>query len=102
MSSLDRVAGVDDKNRSDPSTLYIMDGEFDKLVEKLLEAHHVPGMSIAIVHNGKVQCKVRSSYKYGYLICYLPQMPRDTASRSYPQRQRLRIHCILQEARQKL
>lgn len=35
-----------------------MDGDFDKLVEKLLEAHHVPGMSIAIVHNGKIQCKV--------------------------------------------
>lgn len=72
MSSLDPIAGVDDKNGSDPSTLYLMDGKFDQLVEKLLEAHHVPGMSIAIVHNGNVQCKVRSSYKYDHLICCLP------------------------------
>jgi CubicO group peptidase (beta-lactamase class C family) len=35
-----------------------MDGDFDKFVEKLLDIHHVPGMSIAIVHNSKIQCKV--------------------------------------------
>lgn len=58
MSSTDPVASVDDQNDSKPSTLGLMDGDFDKLVEKLLEAHHVPGMSIAIVHNGKIQCKV--------------------------------------------
>jgi CubicO group peptidase (beta-lactamase class C family) len=58
MSSTDPVASVDDKNDSEPSTSGLMDGDFDKLVEKLLEAHHVPGMSIAIVHNGKIQCKV--------------------------------------------
>lgn len=72
MSSLDPPAGIDDKSGSDPSTLYLMDGEFDRLVEKLLEAHHVPGMSIAIVHDGKVQCKVRLSHRHEYLICYLP------------------------------
>lgn len=58
MSSSDLVASINDENDSGPSRSYLMDGEFDALVEKLLDAHHVPGMSIAIVHNGKIQCKV--------------------------------------------
>lgn len=58
MSSLDYIVDVDGNNRSEPSTLGLMDGEFDTLVRKLLHEHHVPGMSIAIVHNGKAQCKV--------------------------------------------
>jgi CubicO group peptidase (beta-lactamase class C family) len=58
MNSSDRVADVGGQNASEPSTLGVMDGDFDTLVEKLLDEHHVPGMSIAIVHNGKIQCKV--------------------------------------------
>ena len=58
MSSSDPVAVVRDNNDLEPSTLGVLDGEFDALVEKLLNEHHVPGMSIAIVHNGRVQCKV--------------------------------------------
>lgn len=58
MNSSDLVASINDENDSDPSRLYLMDGKFDALVEKLLDAHHVPGMSIAIVHNGRIQCKV--------------------------------------------
>lgn len=61
MSSFDPVVGVDERNDPEPSTLGLMDGEFDTLVEKLLDEHHVPGMSIAIVHNGKIQCKVHWS-----------------------------------------
>lgn len=58
MSSSDPVAGADDRNDPKPSTLGPMDDEFDRLAEKLLDEHHVPGMSIAIIHNGKIQCKV--------------------------------------------
>ena len=58
MNFSDPVADVGSKMDSEPSTLVLMDEEFDTLVEKLLDDHHVPGMSIAIVHNGQIQCKV--------------------------------------------
>lgn len=32
--------------------------DFSKLVELLLEKHHVPGISIAVVDNGKIHAKV--------------------------------------------
>ncbi|GAB7330454.1 hypothetical protein MBLNU13_g02066t2 [Cladosporium sp. NU13] len=77
MSSFDPVVGVDERNDPEPSTLGLMDGEFDTLVEKLLDDHHVPGMSIAIVHNGKIQCK-------GYGFSQLPatQATPDTFEES--------------------
>ena len=68
MSSLDSVKGVDGNNASEPSTLSLMDGDFDTLVEKLLDAHHVPGMSIAIVHKNRIQCKVRWSVNYQHVV----------------------------------
>lgn len=68
MSYLDFVKDVDGNNASEPSTSSLMDGDFDKLVEKLLDAHRVPGMSIAIVHNGKIQCKVRQSCNYEHVV----------------------------------
>jgi len=68
MTSPDILAGVDDNNDCEPSTLGLIDGEFDTLVEKLLDEHHVPGMSIAIVHNGKMKCKVSLSGDHGYLV----------------------------------
>lgn len=52
------IEGVGGETGSEPSTPSIMDDEFDLLVEKLLDEHHIPGTSIAIVHNGKIQCKV--------------------------------------------
>ena len=58
MSTSDHLAGVDGLNESSASTLCLMNSEFDALVEKLLDAHHVPGMSIAVIHNGKIQYKV--------------------------------------------
>ena len=58
MSSSDPVVDVGSTMDAEPSTLGLMDDEFDRLVEELLDEHHVPGMSIAIVHNGKIQCKV--------------------------------------------
>jgi CubicO group peptidase (beta-lactamase class C family) len=58
MNFSDPVADVGSKMDSELSTLGLMDEEFDTLVEKLLDDHHVPGMSIAIVHNGQIQCKV--------------------------------------------
>jgi CubicO group peptidase (beta-lactamase class C family) len=58
MSFPDPIEGVGGKSDPEPSTSSLMDDEFDQLVEKLLDAHHIPGMSIAIVHNGKIQCKV--------------------------------------------
>lgn len=54
MSSSDPVAGADDRNDPKPSTLGLMDDEVNTLVEKLLDEHHVPGISIAIIHNGKI------------------------------------------------
>lgn len=37
----------------------IMDGRFDDFVKALLEKHHIPGMSIAIVRGAEVESKVR-------------------------------------------
>lgn len=52
-------AGISNANAdAEVSPLCLMDGEFDELVEALLEKHHIPGMSIAIVHGGRIQCKV--------------------------------------------
>jgi CubicO group peptidase (beta-lactamase class C family) len=66
MSSSNPAADVDGNKESAPSTLGLMDGEFDALVQKLLDEHHVPGMSIAIVRNGDIQCKVRLSGYHEY------------------------------------
>jgi CubicO group peptidase (beta-lactamase class C family) len=70
------------------STLCVMDHKFDELVETLLEQHHIPGLSIAIIHNGKIQFKVRSScnpdmwrsrlltpHLQGFGFSQLPSMP---------------------------
>lgn len=58
MSFPDPVDGVGGKSDPELSTSSLMDDEFNELVEKLLDEYHIPGMSIAIVHNGKIQCKV--------------------------------------------
>jgi len=68
MSFPESVTGVDGKTDSDQSTLCLMDSEFDKLVEALLDAHHVPGLSIAIIHNGRIQCKVCWHCNHEYVV----------------------------------
>lgn len=39
----------------------VFDLEFDTLIEEWLETDHVPGMSVALLHNGSLQSKVGST-----------------------------------------
>ena len=68
MNFPESVTGVDERTNSDQSTLCLMDSEFDKLVETLLDAHHVPGLSIAIIRNGRTQCKVCWHCSHEYVV----------------------------------
>jgi CubicO group peptidase (beta-lactamase class C family) len=47
------------QDRSSKCDIELMDDEFTAYVESLLQEYHVPGISIAIVDNGKVSAKVR-------------------------------------------
>lgn len=64
MASLASTGSVKGKVDAEASTLSVMDAEFDKLVDALLEKHHIPGMSVALVYNGKTQCKVGAPYNF--------------------------------------
>lgn len=58
MTFSEHVTGSDEINDANPATPNLIDREFDTLVAAFLDTHHVPGMSVAIVHNGNIQCKV--------------------------------------------
>jgi CubicO group peptidase (beta-lactamase class C family) len=89
MGFLESFGSVNEMVDTKESTiLCVMDHKFDELVETLLEQHHIPGMSIAIVYEGKIQCKVRSSctpdmwssrvlttHLQGFGFSQLPSMP---------------------------
>lgn len=49
-----------EKTSMQPGTEYF-DDSFSRLVDSLLDQHHVPGISIAVIENGKVYAKVRES-----------------------------------------
>ncbi len=44
------------------SEVVFLDSDFSELVQSLLDKYHVPGLSIAIVENGKISAKVRNFF----------------------------------------
>lgn len=82
------------------------DPSFDEYVEDLLKECHVPGVSIAIVDNGRIASKVSIpcplSMSCSLRLLSFPNLDRATASPLSPTKKPLEIRSTLLPAQQKL
>jgi hypothetical protein len=75
------------------------DSSFDGLVEKTLRQWHVPGLSIAVVDNGKIASKVACLILCSLFYLNMPSLGhlaewrRDMGTLFYPSNSQLQTQC---------